>query len=235
MSERHVIIEDEVLAQGFTQIPNQILRRSDVPPGAKLTYMVLLSYAWQKDHAYPGQDRLAADMGVSERSVITYLKQLVDTGLISIRRRGLGMTNVYIIHRLPRSEESAVPEVKDPTPPEVKDVQTKKTQVKKTQGEESSNSSIALTERETISWVIEDIAREFNDQAPVKSSVSRTVRLYGESGKSFEAFLDLLQAARLRTKKNTGSIKSKDEESGTKRKMAYFFSIVENLIESDQS
>ncbi len=44
--ERHVIIEDEALAAGFTQIPNLVLRRPDLSPGAKLTYMVLLSYAW---------------------------------------------------------------------------------------------------------------------------------------------------------------------------------------------
>ena len=103
---RHVIIEDEALAAGFTQIPNLVLRRSDLQPGAKLTYMVLLSYAWQQDHAYPGQDRLAADMGVSERSVITYLKQLQETGLVTIRRRGLGLTNIYVLHRLtPRSAD----------------------------------------------------------------------------------------------------------------------------------
>ena len=143
MSEdtRHVIVEDEALAAGFTQIPNLVLRRSDLQPGAKLTYMVLLSYAWQEDHAYPGQDRLAADMGVSERSVITYLKQLQETGLITIRRRGLGMTNVYVLHRLtPRSEKSASPEVQEPTALEVQDFRPKKTQRKNTQRDKFEHS-----------------------------------------------------------------------------------------------
>ncbi len=36
----YVVIEDETLRQGFTQIPNTILRRPDISPGAKLTYMV---------------------------------------------------------------------------------------------------------------------------------------------------------------------------------------------------
>lgn len=102
MPDRYVIIEDEALQAGFTQIPNQILRRADIQPGAKLTYRVLLSYAWQQGSCYPSQDRLAEDMGVSECSVITYLKQLTTTKLITIIRRGLGLTNVYVIHRIPR-------------------------------------------------------------------------------------------------------------------------------------
>lgn len=84
-----IIIEDETLREGFTQIPNAIFRRRDLTPGAKLTYMALLSYAWQQGSCFPGQDKLAEDMGCSSRSVITYLKQLQDAGLLRVKRRGL--------------------------------------------------------------------------------------------------------------------------------------------------
>ena len=116
--EQHgtIVVEDETLRAGFTQIPNAILRRPDVTPGAKLTYMALLSYAWQKGSCFPGQDTLADDLGVSKRSVVTYLQQLQETGLLHVKRRALGQTNVYTLPRFPsgasqgftaRSAESA--------------------------------------------------------------------------------------------------------------------------------
>ena len=240
MSEdtRHVIVEDEALAAGFTQIPNLVLRRSDLQPGAKLTYMVLLSYAWQEDHAYPGQDRLAADMGVSERSVITYLKQLQETGLITIRRRGLGMTNVYVLHRLtPRSEKSASPEVQEPTALEVQDFRPKKTQRKNTQRDKFEHSKgPRLVEkydedREIIANYISDFAREFADQAPVASSISRAQNLYRQSGLSLDAFVDVLYAARQITKERSGAINGQAETLRGKPRMPYFFAVVEREIE----
>ena len=127
MENEHVIIEDEGLRSGFTQIPNLILRNPELTLGAKVTYGLLLSYAWQKDNCYPSQDRLAADMGAGERSVIIYLQQLTAAGLISIRRRGLGQTNVYVIHRL-RSAESALLEVQETAPLEMQNLRANKTQ-----------------------------------------------------------------------------------------------------------
>ena len=124
-SEQEVIIvEDETLREGFTQIPNAILRRSDVSPGAKLTYMVLLSYAWQRNSCFPGQDRLAEDMGVGRRSIVTYLQQLQQAGLLRIKRRGLGQTNVYTLPRVtdPRSAKFAHQEVQDSTHQEVQNL-----------------------------------------------------------------------------------------------------------------
>ena len=239
MSEdtRHVIVEDEALAAGFTQIPNLVLRRSDLQPGAKLTYMVLLSYAWQQDHAYPGQDRLAADMGVSERSVITYLKQLQETGLITIRRRGLGLTNVYVLHRLaPRSEKSAPPEVQEPTPLEVQDLRPKKTQQKNTQGEriESSRGLSVVDKYDDARLAMlpyaQDLAREMNDRAPLTSTTTRLTNLYRDSGLPLADFLDLLIAARAITQERTGSIRTRSDGLGPKPKMAYWFTVLEDLI-----
>lgn len=230
--ERHVIIEDPTLAQGFTQIPNGILRRSDIQPGAKLTYMVLLSYAWQKNTAYPGQDRLASDMGVSERSVRTYLEQLQRSGLVTINRRGLGMTNIYILHRLTGAENIADPDRKPASAPEEQDLPPKKTQGKDEEKEDRSNSSNGLSQedRERIAWVVRDLSREFGDTAPVKSSATRAVNLCARSGLELDEFLDLVQAARVRTKRYTGSIKTQRNEQGVKPKMAYFFGVLDDLL-----
>jgi len=101
-----IIVEDPAMRDGFTQVPNALLRRSTITLGAKIAYGVLLSYAWGKGSCFPGQETMAVDMGVSKRSVIIYLKQLQDEGLISIKRLGFGKTNIYTLHPLPRSAEN---------------------------------------------------------------------------------------------------------------------------------
>ena len=94
-----IIIEDESLRAGFTQLPNYVFRIRGLSHGAKLAYALLLSYAWQKDSCFPGQQTLADDLDVSVRSVGDYLRELQDRRLIRVQRRGLGKTNVYHILR----------------------------------------------------------------------------------------------------------------------------------------
>lgn len=92
---------DEASTRGFTQVPNFLLDTNLISPGAKLAYALLLRYAWQNDYCYPGQERLAADMGVTSRSLITYLKELAKVGFIVIERRGQGKSNVYELNLRP--------------------------------------------------------------------------------------------------------------------------------------
>lgn len=137
-----IIIEDESLRQGFTQIPNAILRRPDVTSGAKITYMALLSYAWQKDSCFPGQETLALDTGVGKRSVIRYLQELQGAGLLEIKRRGLGLTNVYVLKKIsgiPRSANLAHQEMPKTTHPEVPNWHPKEYEDKEEEDENYSN------------------------------------------------------------------------------------------------
>jgi hypothetical protein len=62
---------DPVTRHGFTQVPNFLLTNKDLSVGAKLTYAMLLKYAWADDAVFPGQKKLADDMGSGERSVRT--------------------------------------------------------------------------------------------------------------------------------------------------------------------
>ncbi len=121
--------EDDALRDGFTQIPNAIVRHPGIPPGAKVAYAVLLSYAWKDDRCFPGQDRMSTDMAVSKPSVIAYLKQLQQAGLITITRRGQGKSNIYTLPAL-RSKESLLQEVKKTAPLEVKNFDSTNTQRK---------------------------------------------------------------------------------------------------------
>jgi hypothetical protein len=95
--EKNIILKgaDLLTTEGFTQVPNHILRSEKLSPGAKLTYAMLLSYAWNNEFCFPGQDRLGQDMGVTDRSVRTYTQELETHGFLKVKRRGLNKTNVY--------------------------------------------------------------------------------------------------------------------------------------------
>jgi len=100
LKERNIEIIGADLAtrHGFTQVPNFILTKNDISVGAKLSYAMLLKYAWDNDACFPGQAKLAVDMGAAERSIRTYLKELETAGLLEIKQRGLGKTNLYRLH-----------------------------------------------------------------------------------------------------------------------------------------
>ncbi len=89
---------DQFTVSGFTQVPNAILTHAKISPGAKLTYAMLLKYAWDKDSSFPGQEKLAKDLGATDRSIRTYLNDLEANGLVEIHRRGLGRPNLYILN-----------------------------------------------------------------------------------------------------------------------------------------
>jgi biotin operon repressor len=98
---------DLMLRGGFTQVPNTILRAADLSIGAKLTYAMFLSYAWNNDCCFPGQDRLAEDMGMSRSRVTEYVSELDRVGLITIQRRGQGRTNIYTVHSQVKSKPAS--------------------------------------------------------------------------------------------------------------------------------
>ena len=87
-----------VLQGGFTQVPNFILKDPNISVGAKVAYAMFLSYAWHNDSCFPGQDRLAEDMGMSRSRVTEFVGELQRTGLVTIERRGQGKTNIYTVH-----------------------------------------------------------------------------------------------------------------------------------------
>lgn len=104
LKERTIILKgaDAATAKGFTQVPNFLLKSGKLSAGDKMTFAMLLSYAWQNDYCFPGQQTLAKDLGLDERSVRRHLKSLEATGLLAIVRRGQGKTNVYELDLKPR-------------------------------------------------------------------------------------------------------------------------------------
>ena len=99
-----LVMEDQSLAYGFIQLPKQILWARNLSRDAKILYAVLLGYAWEQDSCFPGYGRLCADMGASENMVRKYMRELEAVELLSQRRRGLGKTNMYLLHDIRTSK-----------------------------------------------------------------------------------------------------------------------------------
>lgn len=100
---------DPVARLGFTQVPNFILRHGGISIGARITYAMFLHYAWHNDQCFPGQERLAADLDMSQSRVSEFIKELEKADLIEITRRGQGKTNLYkikfVVQKAPKSKK----------------------------------------------------------------------------------------------------------------------------------
>lgn len=95
-----LLLEDATLAHGFVLLPKLILYARNLSRDAKLLYAVLLGYAWQEQRCWPGYTRLCADLEASENAVRKWMRELEAVHLLSQRRRGLGLSNLYTLHDL---------------------------------------------------------------------------------------------------------------------------------------
>ena len=93
-----IVVENEMLRAGFAAFPYLVLRDVRLSVGARLAYAVLLMYAWQEGSCFPGQERMASDMGVSSRHLRRFLTELRDLRYISWRKVLPGGTNTYVLH-----------------------------------------------------------------------------------------------------------------------------------------
>ncbi len=293
---------------GFTQVPNAIMKNSQLSQGSRLLYNILLSYCWHKDYCFPSYETLMHDMQCSSQALTTYLTELKDNNVITIVRRGQGKTNLYYLSEVVQAAPQLQPEpageaegcslkIKEQEPPKSK---TEEYSVKENKGTYYSNSRIGKDggryyvnfqshtnqqqpmppvtqqtrveqykiestptarniekiepqknsapaprqtrlERDNGLTLYEDIqrgllleymsdfAQEFNDQAPIQSSITRAYNLLQQSGLTMDAFTTYLYTARAVTKERTGSIR-KYTERGVKTQMAYFFAVLEDRL-----
>lgn len=106
--ERHNIVLqgfDPVSAGGFTQVPNMVLNSKGLSFAAKVVYAKLLSYAWNNDRVFPGQVRMAEEIGSKRSTINKAVKELEEKGWLEIDRRGQGQTNIYTLHHTVRKVE----------------------------------------------------------------------------------------------------------------------------------
>lgn len=89
---------DPVSASGFTQLPNCVLNDKHISLSAKVIYAKLLSYAWHNNAVFPGQETMAVEIGAGKRTIVRAVAELERVGYLEVQRRGLGLTNRYILH-----------------------------------------------------------------------------------------------------------------------------------------
>jgi|SRR6185295_3507706 len=73
------------VARDASFIPTTVITSKDIGPGPKLVYSWLLKFAATNEP--PTNDRLAADLGISPRSVRNYIAALKATGLVEVHVR----------------------------------------------------------------------------------------------------------------------------------------------------
>jgi hypothetical protein len=76
-------------------IPNWLLCRPEVSAGAKLTYARLCQFSGRDGLCFPRQTTLAAELGVSDRAVRNYLRELEEFQLVEVDQPGLQQSNRY--------------------------------------------------------------------------------------------------------------------------------------------
>lgn len=91
--------ESKVHQDGFTQIQNCVLRSPKLSMQSKCLYAQILSYAWNGT-GFPGRDRLSKENDVHVNSIDAYMGELKKMGLIEVKRRGVGLTNLYTIKNI---------------------------------------------------------------------------------------------------------------------------------------
>jgi hypothetical protein len=84
------------MVEPFAKIPVNLLKNSTLSPWSRLLYPLLLNYNSEQG-CFPGQDRLANDLGVSIDTIQRALGELAKIGLIQSKRRGRGHTNTYFL------------------------------------------------------------------------------------------------------------------------------------------
>ena len=101
-----IVSEDPIALHGFTQVPNFLFkplyntkgRRIKISGNARLVYGKFLSYAWNNNYVFPGQQTIADDLDMGRSTVTEYIGELKKANLLEIIRRGQGRTNLYRLH-----------------------------------------------------------------------------------------------------------------------------------------
>jgi hypothetical protein len=97
VTEKAVRFADPVEQGGWTKISNAILRDASLSAGARITYAMLSSFAWQSDECWVGQKKLGDLVGVKDRQLRNYLTELEQARLLEITQQGLQKPNVYTL------------------------------------------------------------------------------------------------------------------------------------------
>ncbi len=87
----------DIREKNWFWIENDLVDREDISAMEKLIYMLLARYADKDGKCFPSQEKLCKVTGIKDyRTVVKYLKQLEEKGLIEIQKTN-GKVNVYYL------------------------------------------------------------------------------------------------------------------------------------------
>ena len=148
-----------------------------------------------------------------------------------VEEEGSYFEHFYLDRLYTRSKESLISGDKPPQASEVKRSLSNNRERNKERNRErpievSMIREARNQERNVIVDYVEDLAREFNDEASLTASTSRMVKLYYRSGLDLERFIEVTLAARAATKERSSSIRKQVGNAGMsfsmKNRMTYF-------------
>lgn len=80
-------------------VPNWLLEREEVSPGAKLLYGRLCQFAGRDGHCYPRQEVISESLGINPRQVRNLISELKENRLIETEQPGLRRPLAYYFLR----------------------------------------------------------------------------------------------------------------------------------------
>lgn len=109
IENNNVLFCTGIYKDGYGMIPKAVMKNKKISFEAKAVYAYICSYAGSGGKAFPSLQKICEELGISEKRLYKYRKELVDNGLIIISKERLGSkysSNIYTIVNDPKLELS---------------------------------------------------------------------------------------------------------------------------------
>ncbi len=84
------------IQSGTTSIPNLLMMDNELSLPARMLFISLLMHGFGKKQCFPANYLLQHELGLSDRQIRRYKTELMDVGLVAVKRTG--RSNVYEIN-----------------------------------------------------------------------------------------------------------------------------------------